>query len=190
MHHIARALVRLIAPVLVFTSEEVWKHLPQPAVPSVHMANFPAAEHFENAFDETRAKNWDRLLAVREEVLKALEPVRAAKTISANLEARITLSATGDLGALLKKYAAQLPGFFIVSQVEVVEGPLEGAAPAAGIPALQILVGRAHGKKCDRCWNYSVHVGESAAHPNFCERCLAAIEEIARDKSKQGGAAA
>ena len=56
------------------------------------MANFPSAEHFENALDDARAKNWDRLLAVREEVLKALEPVRAAKTISANLEARVTLS--------------------------------------------------------------------------------------------------
>src|SRR5208282_3889900 len=79
VYHIARALVRLIAPILVFTSEEVWKHLPQssssPA--SVHMSKFPDAKPFENAFDEVRAKNWDRLLAVREEALKALEPARA-----------------------------------------------------------------------------------------------------------------
>jgi len=184
--------VRLIAPVLVFTSEEVWKHLPQPAsaTPSIHMASFPAAEHFENALDEALAKNWDRLLALREEVLKALEPVRAAKTISANLEARVTLAATGDLGALLQKYATQLPAFLIVSQVEVVDGTIEGASPAAGIPSLQIRIERAHGKKCDRCWNYSVHVGESSVHPTFCERCLAAIDEIARDKARQGGAAA
>ncbi len=192
VHHIVRALVRLIAPVLVFTSEEVWKHLPQPAsaAPSVHMASFPAAEHFENAFDEARAKNWDRLLAVREEVLKALEPVRAAKTISANLEARVTLAATGDLGALLQKYAAQLPAFFIVSQVEVVSGKLDGGAPATGIEGLQIAVERAQGKKCERCWNYSTHVGESAIHPGFCERCLAAITEIERDGGNRAGNAA
>ena len=147
----------LIAPVLVFTSEEVWKHLPQPAsaAPSVHMANFPAAEHFENAFDDARAKNWDRLLAVREEVLKALEPLRAAKTISANLEARVTLAATGDLAGLLQKYAAQLPAFFIVSQVEIASGEIEGASPAPGIEGLRIRAERAHGKKCERCWNYS-----------------------------------
>jgi isoleucyl-tRNA synthetase len=192
IHHIARALVRLIAPVLVFTSEEVWKHLPQPAsaAPSVHMANFPAAEHFENAFDEPRAKNWDRLLAVREAVLKALEPVRAAKTISANLEARVTLAAIGELGALLQKYATQLPAFFIVSQVEIAAGKMDDSSPAAGIEGLQIRVERAHGKKCERCWNYSTHVGESAEYPTLCERCLAAIAEINRDGGNRAGSAA
>jgi len=122
--------------------------------------------------------------------LKALEPVRAAKTISANLEARVTLAASGDLGALLRQYAAQLPALFIVSQVEVADGEIEGALPSAALPALRIKVERACGKKCERCWNYSVHVGDSAAHPTFCERCLAAVEEIARGKNKQGGGAA
>jgi isoleucyl-tRNA synthetase len=197
IHHIARALVRLIAPVLVFTSEEVWKHLPQPAsaAPSVHMAHFPAAEHFENALDEARARNWDRLRAVRDEVLKALEPLRAAKTISANLEARVTLAATGDLAALLEKYAAQLPAFFIVSQVgiasgEIAIGEVDVASPAPGIEGLRIRAEHAHGKKCERCWNYSTHVGESAAYPTLCERCLAVIEEIERDGGNQAGSAA
>jgi isoleucyl-tRNA synthetase len=180
--HIANALVRLIAPILVFTSEEVWKHLPQTAStkPSVHMSTFPKPEHFENAFDEARAKNWDRLLTVREEVLKALEPVRAAKTISANLEARVTLNTKGDLAELLRKYAASLPAFFIVSQVEIGDGSLEGGA-LSGIEGLQIRVERAHGVKCERCWNYSTHVGENADYPTFCERCVAAMAEIERD---------
>ncbi len=192
VHHIARALVRLIAPVLVFTSEEVWKHLPQPAsaAPSVHMANFPAAEHFENALDEARAKNWDRLLAVRKEVLKALEPLRVAKTISANLEARVTLAATGDLAALLQKYVARLPELFIVSQVEIASGEIDGASPAPGIESLHIRAERAHGTKCVRCFNYSTHVGESAAYPTICERCLAAITEIERDGGNPAGSAA
>jgi len=191
IHHIARALVRLIAPVLVFTSEEVWKHLPQPAsaAASVHMANFPAAAYFENAFDQARAKNWDRLLAVREEVLKALEPLRAAKTISANLEARVWLAATGDLAALLQQYATQLPAFFIVSQVEITSGEIEGASPAPGIEGLRIRAERALGKKCERCWNYSTHVGESADYPTLCERCLATIHEIERDRLGRAGGA-
>ena len=99
VYRIASALLRLIAPILVFTAEEVWKYLPRAAAEpeSVHMAMFPAAEELERALDEARAKNWDRLLTVREEVLKAMEPVRAAKTISSGLEARVTLAANGEL---------------------------------------------------------------------------------------------
>jgi isoleucyl-tRNA synthetase len=176
VYHIARGLVRLIAPILAFTSEEVWKHLPQ-AGASVHMANFPDPAHFENAFDEKRAKEWDQLLGVREEVLKALEPLRAAKTISAGLEARVTLAASGEVGTILRKHAAHLPALFIVSQVEIVDGPLAGAA-RSGIEGLHIKAERALGVKCERCWNYSTHVGESAKYPTVCERCAPALDEF------------
>ncbi|MGC1829356.1 MAG: isoleucine--tRNA ligase [Candidatus Acidiferrales bacterium] len=190
VHRIAGALVRLIAPILVFTAEEVWKHLPRAAggPESVHMASFPAAGELESTMDDARAKNWDRLLAVREEVLKALEPLRAAKTISANLEARVTLSALGELGTLLQKYAKDLPALFIVSQVEVEREkiPPDGAKPGE----LQVRAERAHGAKCERCWNYSIHVGESADYPLLCERCLAALAEIERDGGNRAGSAA
>jgi isoleucyl-tRNA synthetase len=188
VHHITRALVRLIAPILVFTSEEIWKHLPKSnaALASVHMANFPAPEHFENAFAAQRAKEWDRLLAVREEVLRAIEPVRAAKTISAGLEARITLSANGELSAILRKHAADLPALFIVSQVEIANGSTDGAAESE---RLRIKVERAQGTKCERCWNYSTQVGKSAEFPTFCERCVAALEEIEREGGSVAGSA-
>ncbi|HTW22722.1 MAG TPA: isoleucine--tRNA ligase, partial [Candidatus Baltobacteraceae bacterium] len=90
VYRIAGALVRLIAPFLVFPAEEIWKFLPRAAAEpeSVHMALFPAAEQLEGTLDSGRAADWDRLLGVREEVLKALEPMRAQKAISANLEAR------------------------------------------------------------------------------------------------------
>ena len=181
-YRIASALLRLIAPTLVFTSEEVWKFLPHVAgePESIHMALFPTGEEFEQALDAVRANNWDRLLAVREEVLKALEPLRAAKTISANLEARVTLVAPGELAALLQKYRAYLPALFIVSQVELETGAGNSAA-SAGIEGLEVRAERAHGKKCERCWNYSIHVGENADYPTFCERCVAALEEIERD---------
>ncbi|MGB7751435.1 MAG: zinc finger domain-containing protein, partial [Candidatus Acidiferrales bacterium] len=119
-------------------------------------------------------KIWDRLLQVREEVLKALEPVRAAKTITSGLEARVTLATSAELGELLQKYAAFLPGLFIVSQVEI-------APPGSYLEGLDIRVERAQGKKCERCWNYSTHVGESADYPTLCERCVAALNEIERD---------
>jgi isoleucyl-tRNA synthetase len=188
VHRIASTLLRLIAPITVFTAEEVWKHLPRAASEpvSVHMATFPVAAELERVLDEARAKNWDRLLQVREEVLKALEPVRAAKTITSGLEAHVTLAANTDLAALLRKYAAYLPGLFIVSHVEIADGKSEGIAPS-GIEGLQIRVERAHGKKCERCWNYSTHVGENTEyHPAICERCVAALQEIERE----GGLAA
>ena len=182
VYRIASAMVRLIAPTLVFTSEEVWKYLPRVAAEpeSIHMALFPNAKEFDSALDETRVQNWERLLAVREEVLKALERFRAAKKISANLEARVTLSASGSLGALLRTYAAHLPAMFIVSQVEVTSGSGDGG-PSTGVEGLQVHVGRAQGQKCERCWNYSTHVGENPKYPTVCERCVAALDEIEKD---------
>jgi isoleucyl-tRNA synthetase len=181
VYRITSALVRLAAPIFVFTAEEIWTFLPQgaSAIPSIHMALFPAPEEFENVLEESRAKIWDRLLAVREEVLKALEPARVAKTISANLEARTTLSAEKDLAEILRENAPFLPGLFIVSQVEIADRNGSGPSSAAN-PELSIQVERAYGKKCERCWNYSIHVGESIEYPTLCERCTAALDEIER----------
>jgi isoleucyl-tRNA synthetase len=183
IHRIAATLVRLIAPALVFTAEEVWKYLPRDAFDpeSVHLASFPVAEELEKLFDEKRSANWERLLGVRMEVLKALEQARAAKEISGALEARVTLGANGNLGNLLKQYGHDLPSLFIVSQVEFAEPKPVGSAEASATGDLQIRVERAQGKKCERCWNYSTHVGESVEYSTVCERCLAALAEIGRN---------
>ena len=182
VYRIASAILRLIAPFIVFTAEEIWKHFPRHSADpaSIHMTTFPAAGEFERALDDARVKNWERLLTVREEVLKALEPIRAAKTISSGLEARVRLSATRDLAALLQKYSTILPALFIVSQVEITSGALAATSPAATTEGLQIQIERAKGSKCERCWNYSTHVGESADYPTLCDRCVAALSEIER----------
>jgi len=182
VYRIASALVRLIAPLVAFTAEEVWKHMPkvQGDPESVHMAFFPAADGLEKAFDEPRSKDWERLLALREEVLKSLEQARVAKTISSALEARVTLTANDDLAALMTKYASILPSLFIVSQVEL------ATTPEGGPDGLHVQVERARGAKCERCWNYSTHVGENADYPTFCERCVAALAEIERGGTMMG----
>ncbi|MGB6199540.1 MAG: isoleucine--tRNA ligase [Candidatus Acidiferrales bacterium] len=182
VHRIASALLRLVAPILVFTAEEVWREFPRPSGASdrdsVHLAMFPSASELGAPLDPAIRANWDRLLEVRTEVLRALEASRNSKTISAGLEAKVHLVADGDLSPLLAKYSATLPALFLVSQVE--SDKPQGAAQSA----IGVRVEKADGAKCERCWNYSIHVGENAAQPTICERCTAALAEIARDPAR------
>ena len=115
--------MRLLAPIMSFTAEEVWGHMGR--TDSVHMAYFPEPAELTAGLDDAarkRAANWDRLMEVRDDVLKSLETARNEKLIGAPLEARVRLSANGELYPLLEQYAAELPGLFIVSQVEVGAG--------------------------------------------------------------------
>lgn len=178
--NIADALVKLIAPILVFTSEEVWRYLPKTssAAGSVHETIFPTAESLAAGLDETLSAQWRTLAAIRGEVLKALEAARNAKTIGGSLEARVELYAQGAEREALETHASSLPALFIVSQVSLL-----GDAPASGtksetIKGLTIAVRRADGKKCERCWNYSTHVGESREFPTACERCLPVVQKL------------
>ncbi len=182
---IADALARAVSPLICFTAEEVWSHLPPlpdgaPREPSVHMATLtPPAKLFEG-IPERHVKsleNWPRLAAIRGEVLKALEAARVAKQIGGSLEARVILQAQGDIAALLERYEPFLRYLFIVSQVELTRGALD-QAPESEMPGLRVKIARASGKKCDRCWNYSERVGEDARYPAVCERCSAALKEI------------
>ena len=184
IYRIASALVRMLAPMLVFTAEEIWQHLPKlpGEPPSVHLALFPKVSECRAFPDEALDARWEHLREVRTEVLKALEQARTEKRISGSLEARVVLFAGNTLAELLEQYGAWLPALFIVSQVEfAAEGP-ENAPPDAvrseAMPHLAVAVRRADGAKCDRCWNYSARVGENADYPTVCERCVAALEQI------------
>jgi isoleucyl-tRNA synthetase len=180
---ITSALVRLLAPVLVFTTEEIWKMLPrhENAVPSVHQSEFEEADSLAGGIAKESAEQWTRLAQVRSAVLVALEQARAAKTIGGGLEAKVKLHASGDAAGLQKLLLARradLPALFIVSQVEVDPNAAEGSAPSELLPGLAIKIERADGKKCDRCWNYSIHVGENTKYPTVCERCSTSLAEI------------
>ena len=184
IYRIANALVRLVAPILVFTAEEVWKYLPHAAghPESVHMALLPESEELISKFDTQKAGAWERLLELRSEALKVLEQARAAKIISGSLEASVTLEADGELQELARRYASRLREILIVSEANLAsDGAMAGAVQSETLKGLKILVRPASGKKCERCWNYSTLVGESADYPTLCERCVAAIAEIARD---------
>ena len=162
---IGDALARMLGPILVFTADEIWENLPNRVEPSIHVAEFPTASA---QTDEALFAEWDGLFAVRDDVLRALEAARIAKQIGSSLEAKVTLDASGKTVELLQRHQTDLRYLFIVSEVEVREA--EGA--------LAITVLKANGEKCERCWNYSTHVGESETYPTVCERCIAALNEI------------
>ena len=173
---IGEALVRLLAPIMSFTTEEVWRYLPpvEGRQESVHLANFPAREEVAAPLADEAKADWDRLLALRPEVLKALEEARQSKLIGSGLEAQVKIAADGETLVLLERNAEQLKALFIVSQVA-----LERGAPASGGP-LQVQVAKAAGRKCERCWNYSEQVGCDSRYPTVCERCSAVLREIER----------
>jgi isoleucyl-tRNA synthetase len=173
IYRITYALVRLVAPFLAFTTEEVWGFLTKPAgsPESVHLALFPEPGELTAGLtleQRKRLTNWDGLLAVRDQVLKALENARTDKMIGKSLEARVWLKA-GDLYPLLEEYRDELPAVFIVSQV-VLERSNE--------PGLSVRIERAEGGKCERCWKYTAEVGQNAEFPALCEACQEAVREI------------
>jgi len=177
---ITTALVRLLAPVLVFTAEESWKFLPHGPGESgsVHIAEFPQESELRTGLAPEKANTWEMLAKVRGEVLKALETARnEKKLINSGLEAKVLLSADLELKAKLKQHLAQLPGLFIVSQVELMSAGT-GEFKSDIVPGLEVSIQRADGKKCERCWNFSTHVGENSRYPTVCERCSEAIAEI------------
>ena len=163
---IGDALALMLAPILVFTADEIWENLPARNEPSIHLCLLPTANAES---DEGLLAEWERLYAIRDDVLRALEEARVAKQIGSSLEARVTLEASGDALELLRRHQKDLRYLFIVSQVELHE---------ATATAVNIAISVAHGKKCERCWNYSTRVGESDRYPTVCERCVAALDEF------------
>jgi len=175
---IGDTLARLLAPIMSFTSEEIWQHLPAMSgrSDSVHVARFPVAEEILGGGagdgDASLSTDWAALRAVRDEVLKALEEARNNKLIGTPLEAQLALTAPEPLFALLTRYKEQLRYLFIVSAVSLAPGSGDGTG------SVQVEVRKADGLKCDRCWNYSTRVGEDANYPTVCERCSAVLKEI------------
>ena len=174
------ALARLMAPTMCFTADEIWEFLPknESSPASVHLARFPDPQELTGAlpkgFDAAGlVAEWSALLGVRDEALKVLEVARTEKQIGTGLEAQLHVSALEPLYSLLQRHRDQLRYLFIVSEVV-----LEKSAVANGDTGLLITVSKAAGAKCERCWNYSTHVGDDKSYPTVCERCSAVLAEI------------
>ena len=166
---ITEALVRLVAPILTFTADEVWEHLPPVAgrEASVHLARFPKPQEIFSEDPARLIEEWKQLFAVRDEAMRVLEEDRQAKIIGKGLEAQLRIETSGPLLVLLKRYEDGLKEFLNVSRVEVVEGkePKITASPAPG-------------HKCARCWNFMPEVSGYGIWKNVCTRCQSALQEM------------
>src|ERR1035438_8866332 len=141
------------------------------------MALFSEEQELRTNIAPKQVAEWELLSKVRGEVLKALETARNEKKINSGLEAKVLLNAELELKAKLKHYLSLLPGLFIVSQVDFLNAGT-GDYRSEAIPGLEVTIQKADGAKCERCWNYSTHVGENKRYPTVCERCTEALSEI------------
>jgi len=161
------AMTRMIAPILAYTSDEIWKYMPHRADHDAECVLFNSMpEVIDIALDENFISNWDKIHELRDTVKKHLEVAVKDKMIKASLEASVTLKATGTELEFIRSVENELAAAFIVSEVVIEEAEGE----------LQVEVQKAGGEKCERCWCYSKTVGENAEHPTLCARCAEVIK--------------
>jgi len=181
MYQILSSLLRLTAPVLVFTTEEAWAHLPGEKEESVHLASMPSpnAEWLDAGLEE----KWSRLAVYKTEISKALEVARQqARIIGHPLDAEVVVYPPSTDSAILKEEERALEEVLIVSKFSV-SGDKPPAAPGEGhilfnsteIEGLSVTVSKSADGKCERCWHYSGFVGKDSAHPTVCDRCAEAL---------------
>lgn len=189
MYELATVLCQILAPVMPYTTDEVWEYLNK-AEESVHLADFPVVN--EKWINAELASQWDVLFKLRELVTKVLETARKEKSIGHSLDSRVILAVEhGKLSDLLTKYESELTALFIVSQVEIVHrlpGELLASSEEINMSevmgteeklgSLTIGVIYAKGEKCSRCWNYSEQIGVHEDHPTLCERCYPVVSEM------------
>jgi isoleucyl-tRNA synthetase len=175
MYRISEAFVRWIAPILSFTADEMWKHLPTNTDKGLRVENVFFSTWYEglapmSADAQLNGERFDRLLALREQMAKTLEPMRASGEIGASLDAEITIQCGAEDFAWLSPLAEELRFFFISGDVSVVQG---GDAVTALVSAKP---------KCIRCWHHRDDVGANPEHPEICGRCVSNVDGPGEDR--------
>ena len=180
MYEILTTLVRLVAPVLCFTSEEVWQALPNKEERewSVHMSDMPKVN--EAYLDKALDEKWKKRLAVRSVAMKALEEARQAKVIGHPLDAEVTVYADGEAYDIVKAMEKELADFLLVSQTHIVSGTAEAPENAASNEegTVKASVAVCTLAKCKRCWKRSADVDADPKHPGVCARCAHVLTEM------------
>ncbi|NVM56915.1 MAG: class I tRNA ligase family protein, partial [Desulfobacterales bacterium] len=174
-------LTRLMTPILVFTAEEVWGHMPNTKgrASSVHLTQLPEVQ--EAFLDGELAKRWESILTLRGEVSKALEEARGEKIIGHSLDAAATLVLPEGFLEAVKATVDELRTVFIVSKVSIAPGgALDGAYQSTRVPGLAIRIDPTPEKKCERCWIHDPSVGTDETHKTICSRCVEVLKTAKR----------
>lgn len=162
MYLILNAMTRMIAPILAYTSDEIWKFMPHSAADEAsHVIYNEMPEKVAVDVDDSFMLFWNRIHELRDDVKKTLEPMIKEKTIKSSLEAKVTLSAGGETLEFLRQAEPELADAFIVSEVVIADNGAE----------LEITAEKAEGEKCERCWAIRKSVGADAEHPTLCAHC-------------------
>ena len=162
MYLILNAMTRMIAPILAYTSDEIWKFMPHSAADEAsHVIYNEMPEKVAVDVDDSFMEFWNRIHELRDDVKKTLEPMIKEKTIKSSLEAKVTLSAGGETLEFLRQAEPELADAFIVSEVVIADNGAE----------LEITAEKAEGEKCERCWAIRKSVGADAEHPTLCAHC-------------------
>ncbi|WP_252503667.1 isoleucine--tRNA ligase [Sporosarcina sp. Marseille-Q4943] len=169
------ALLKLLTPIIPHTTDELWAYLEHVEEESVQLTDMPQAEDLGDQADALRER-FGQLMLVRDDVLKALEEARNAKVIGKSLEAKVTVALPEKMAGIFAANDIDYAQFFIVSKF--VEGE-EGSLPseALKLDSATVLVEKADGEKCDRCWTISETVGTDSDHPELCSRCAEVVKK-------------
>ena len=172
---VLKVLVRIIAPVLSFTADEIWERIPEALKEeeSVHLSKWIEAR--PEYLNKELAQKWDKIARLRREVNKKLEAERQNGLIGHSLDARVLLNIANDEYSFIKDYTEnEVSDLFIVSQVKFVNDNLAESE----IEGINIAVEKASGEKCERCWKYDEEVGHNHNHPDVCPRCASVLEKM------------
>ncbi|WP_322002488.1 isoleucine--tRNA ligase [Marinobacter alexandrii] len=176
LYHVAEALVRWIAPILSFTADEIWQHLPGKRGDTVFYETWydGLTELPETA--ELGREYWREIFSVKEAVNKCLEDARACGEIKGSLSAEVTLFCEGDLAANLKHLGEELRFVLITSEATVKPASEAGEAELTAYEGLRVAVTPAAHAKCERCWHHREDVGSNTQYTDLCGRCVANLE--------------
>ena len=169
------ALLKLTTPILPHTTDELWVFLTQETEESIQLTDFPEATTHES-FEALRTK-YQQLMLVRDDVLKALEEARNAKTIGKSLEAKVTVYVKKELLEAFDTTKIDFAQFFIVSDFTLAGLTEEAPPEALTLDVASVIVVKAQGEKCERCWTISSKVGENDKHSTLCPRCADVVEK-------------
>ncbi|MFJ8066188.1 isoleucine--tRNA ligase [Psychrobacillus sp. NPDC096426] len=172
MYDTLLTLLKVMTPILPHTTDELWAYLEHETEASIQLTDMPDAVQYPDFTD--LATKWTKIMELRDDVLKALEEARNAKTIGKSLEAKVTLYVKDEYKSLFETNALDFAQLFIVSQFELVEAAAENSLV---LEHASVLVEKADGEKCERCWTISETVGTNEKHATLCTRCADVVEE-------------